>query len=99
MCIRDSFQYRSTIAGQTTDEFGGDATPPRWIKLVRRGNRFNGYRSDDGNIWEWVASEQIEMPEDSFVGWAVSSHVPGQTTEAVFDSIAINPLASESAPK
>jgi hypothetical protein len=94
-----SFQYRSVTAGQTTDEFGGDATPPRWLKLARRGHRFNGYRSNDGQAWEWVASEQIELPEEAFVGLAVSSHVPGQTTEAVFDSISIHPLASEDAPK
>jgi hypothetical protein len=94
-----SFQYRSSTAGITTDEWGGAATPPRWIKLVRRGNRFNGYRSDDGRSWEWVASEEIDMGNEPFVGLAVSSHVQGQTTTGLFDSVSVNSLSAAESPR
>lgn len=90
-----SFQHRSVTSGNTFEESGGPATPPRWIKIVRRGDRLSGYSSHDGQSWEWVSSERISLPEEAFVGIGASSHVPGLPTVAVFDNVSLRPVAPE----
>ena len=46
-----SFQYRSTSGGSTTPNFAAGLNAPYWVKMVRIGNTFTGYRSPDGVTW------------------------------------------------
>ena len=44
-----TWQYRSSTGGSTTDNNAtGGLSAPYWVKLVRSGNTFTGYRSPDG---------------------------------------------------
>ena len=46
-----TWQYRSSTNGGTANAVTGDLSAPYWVKLVRSGNTFTGYRSPDGTNW------------------------------------------------
>lgn len=52
----------------------GAAFNGTWFKLVRRGDTFTGYASDDGVTWTKVGSKTIEMAENIYVGFAVDGN-------------------------
>ena len=46
-----TWQYRSSTGGGTTWNNTSGLSAPYWVKLVRSGNIFTGYRSSDGTNW------------------------------------------------
>lgn len=62
---------------------------PYWVKLVRRGNVFQGYESSDGENWTRVGVERIIMNESVYVGFAVTAHDNGELCHATFDDLKI----------
>lgn len=44
------------------------AGAPRWVKLVRTGNHFDGYTSSDGASWAAIGSADVAMPATLWVG-------------------------------
>ncbi len=75
------FQYR-TSTGDSTSSTGSGTRP--WLKLVRSGDTFTGYASDDGDTWTELGSQTITMPDTLYVGFAVTSHSDGNLTTATF---------------
>lgn len=79
--------YRSSTNATTT--FGGEGPAvaiPEWLRLVRTGNTFSGYFSDDGTNWTLVASASVSgMPTTARFGLFVCSR----------DSVAVNTSAFE----
>ena len=65
-----------------------------WFKLVRRGDTFTGYASDDGVKWIKVGSKTIEMNQDIYVGFAVDANKAANDLEnmttAKFSNIQVN---------
>src|SRR5213083_602528 len=45
------FQWRAATGGSSSYYDGGSAGLPYWLKLVRSGNTFSGYRAADGVNW------------------------------------------------
>ena len=85
------FQRRTAAAGTTSRDFTTSVnTPPNnWVRLVRAGNLFRAYHSEDGTNWTKLGGDiSISMPATIRVGLAVTSHLDGQLAEAVFDSVA-----------
>src|SRR5262249_52100606 len=72
------FQWRSTTGGLTSDSgnhMNGIQAAPVWLRLVRQGNRFSGYRSMDGVTWIQVGpTVTLTMTTDVFVGLALTAH-------------------------
>jgi hypothetical protein len=62
---------------------------PVWFELVRSGNTFTAYESDDGYTWFEVSSSTVSMPSTYYVGLAASSgDTSGDTTEtSTFESV------------
>ena len=86
-----SFQYRDTEGGTTlnkSQQFGA-FTPPHWIKLIRKGNTFTGYYSEDGV--QFTVMDQIDIPmgTEIYLGLAVNSHTNSAMATAVFDNLLI----------
>lgn len=88
-----AFVYRTTGGGSTVNSWDnpGDAIrymkPPKWFKLVRKGNVIKSYSSDDGLCWrrqvyknEQTTAELTFAFQDAYWGIALSSNVSG--TEA-----------------
>lgn len=53
---------------------GSSGAVPVWLKLVRIGNTFTGYRSKDSLEWIEVGTENINMEADTYAGIALTSH-------------------------
>lgn len=76
---------------------GSWVTLPYWLKLVRMGETFSSYESNDGTNWTSIASTNIAMPETYLVGLAVTSHDYGTLCVASCDNLQIEapPLTPE----
>ena len=81
-----AFQWRPRSDGKTSNSNGPETAAPTWPRLVREGNVFRGYSSDDGTRWTLVRTATINMPADANVGLAVASRDPAITTTATFES-------------
>ena len=90
------FQYRTTTGGSTG--INGSGSRP-WLRLVRSGNTFTGYSSDDGISWVLLGSRTVALPETLYVGLVISSHRDGFLTTGTFTNVSgfgslNNPLSS-----
>lgn len=47
---------------------------PAWVKIIREGNRFDGYRSKDGKTWTLVGTQEVAMETDIYAGLSVTAH-------------------------
>ncbi|HMC28502.1 MAG TPA: fibronectin type III domain-containing protein, partial [Verrucomicrobiae bacterium] len=80
-------QWRGTTGGNSDYLGGGTVAIPQWVKLVRSGNTFSGYRSADGVNWTLIGSTTIALPSTLYVGLAVTSHHDGTLCTATFDNV------------
>ncbi len=99
--------HRDIVGGETGPspwEKNGEA--PVYLKLVRKANVFTAYMSNDGNTWKEAevaagtpSTAEIKFTDPILLGMAVTSHVAGTLTTAVFDNIKGSMLAVESKDK
>ncbi len=76
------FAYRASDGGSTDYVAKAEGySPPIWLRLVRNGQKFKAYYSeDDGNTWYELGSNGYEytgsneMPDTLFVGIATASY-------------------------
>jgi RHS repeat-associated protein len=88
------FDVRSMPGGSTTGSGGLLASLPYWVKVVRAGNSFTGYRSPDGVSWTQIGSSQtINMAQSVYVGLAVNSGSTSAVATATFDNLSLVALA------
>lgn len=66
---------------------------PVWLKLVREGDDFTAYMSEDGITWTTEGDPvEIEMPDDVFIGLGVCAHNnDGSLCETRFESVVVDP--------
>src|SRR5262245_19703614 len=58
----DGFRWmrRTNTGGNTTTSNSGSGTPPNvWVRVVRSGGNFLGYKSTDGVNWTLVSSVKL----------------------------------------
>jgi len=85
-----SFQWRSETGGGSDSVYeGGLGGIPEWVKLVRKGNLFKGYYSEDGINWTQRGEQTVEMNSFVRVGLAVTSHNSGALTTAEICDLSI----------
>ncbi len=87
----EAFQWRP-IAGKASYHTPGNTTvvPPKWLKLIRIGNEFSGYTSEDGVLWDFIGRATINMSGQVYVGMAVTAHNNGALSTAVYSNVEIN---------
>ena len=83
------FQRRPGPGASSIQTAGGIVDSQGWVRLVRRGDVFEGYRSPDGQTWSRVGSDTIPMGATVYVGLAVSSGHSTVASTATVDSVAI----------
>jgi regulation of enolase protein 1 (concanavalin A-like superfamily) len=87
-----AFQRRTQTGGQS--EHGGLAgAAPRWVRLVRAGNRVQGYASSDGSAWTLVGETSIAFGAQVLVGMAVTSHNNAALNTSVFENVVLETAA------
>ncbi len=91
------FQHKTATSGSSTNLnfFNGNATNrgvPEWIRLVRDGNTFTLFSSEDGIAWTQLSSQTnvISGPAQS-VGLFVAPRTGNTSATAVFDNISFIP--------
>ena len=87
---RATFQWRDCDGcGSGSSSVGPGVINPEWVKLVRNGNTFSGYHSDDGDNWIHLGDHYLEMNSDVYVGLGVTSHAGGAITTCLIDNLSI----------
>ncbi len=83
------FLTRDTTSGITSAEIA-TGTAPKWVRLVRSGNVFTSYSSDNGTTWTQIGTPRtIAMANTIYVGMAVTSHANGTLTTGVFSDVTV----------
>lgn len=82
------FHYRSQAGGETVATGTGGAIP-QWLRLVRAGNTFTGYRSSNGTSWTQIGSTQITLGQTLLVGMAATSRNVSAATTATFGNFQV----------
>ncbi len=85
-----TLQSRSAANGSTVSVLT-PGTPPRWLRLVRRGSNFAGYHSFDGVAWTAFGTAVVPMGESALAGIAVTSHSNATLASAVTTGFRILP--------
>jgi hypothetical protein len=60
---------------------------PYWLKLVREGDMFHHFISENGKEWEKIESIQNPMSEKVYLGLGVTSHDNSEIAKAIFSNI------------
>jgi len=90
-------QCRKAV-GMNAESMGGyDIEPddPYWLKLVRKGNKFSGYNSPDGEGWRLVHEFEMDMKKELIVGLAFTAHDNTSTATAIFSNASIKQGVSD----
>jgi hypothetical protein len=93
------FQHKTATNGATsgTNFFNGSVTNrgiPEWLRLVREGDTFSTFYSEDGASWTLLSSRANLMSGATLsVGFVVAPRTGGTTATATFDHISfLSPL-------
>jgi poly(hydroxyalkanoate) depolymerase family esterase len=82
-----TWQTRSSTGGTTTNSNTTGLSAPCWVKLVRSGNAFTGYRSPEGTNWTQHGSATFTMSSTAYIGLALTSHNNSSLAAATFDNV------------
>jgi hypothetical protein len=89
------FQSRQSDGGTTVTTTDAGFSAPYWVRLVRSGNVFTAYRSEDGVNWVQVGDPvAIDMAADALVGLAVAAHENTVLNTSTFDNVTVQQGAS-----
>ena len=82
---------RRAATGGSTAATGAAASPsaPVWLKLVRSGNVFSGYRSADGAAWTLVGSATVSMNAEVLVGLIASAYTNNKLNVTTMDNVRV----------
>ena len=84
-----TWQYRSSANGGTSWNQTTSLNAPYWVKLVRSGNTFTGYRSPNGVTWTPQGTNTFTMTSTVYVGLALTSHNASILGTATFDNVTV----------
>jgi uncharacterized repeat protein (TIGR03806 family) len=86
-------QSRSATDDSTASTDGPAAKIPRWLKLVRSGDNFNGYVSADGTNWNAAGSVTIPLNKNLSAGLAVTGHNNSVLNLTLFENVSVTSRA------
>lgn len=84
-----TFQRRTTTGGTTTNTVSAGLVAPYWVRLVRSGDLFTAYRSQDAGTWTQVGQVTMPMTGSVYVGLAFTSHDNTITGTGSLDNVTI----------
>ena len=91
-----TFQWRDTALGESFNS-GSSGSAPVWLKLVRSGSDFSGYRSADGVTWTLVGTASVSMSSVIYAGLVVCSHNSSVLARSEFAQVAGLPAGAQNA--
>jgi regulation of enolase protein 1 (concanavalin A-like superfamily) len=84
-----AFQRRAVAGGVSTSTTPVPGAAPYWVKLSRRGDRFEAYAARDGGAWTLIGTDTIVMHDTVQVGLAVTAHLDGSMARATFSGVSV----------
>jgi hypothetical protein len=85
-----SMQYRSGTGSNAVDLARATGlVAPYWVRLVRAGDTFTGYRAQFGTNWTQVGSIAFTMSTNQMAGLAVCSHDNTRLNSSAFANVSI----------
>ncbi len=63
-----------------------EAKAPYWLKLIRKGDAFTYFISDNGIHWKKIGSEKNPMSKNVCIGFAVTSHNNNELAKVIFSN-------------
>ena len=85
---RLQFQRRTATGGSTTYSSWAQGAP-YWVKLVRAGTTFTGYKSANGTTWTLAGTFDVPMSGNVTMGLVMSSHDNTSSGTATFDNVSV----------
>ena len=99
-------RYAALLAGKEGTEFLCRREPASWVaakdlsravpcylRLVRLGQFFKAYVSDNGTSWQLVGSDQLSLGSQAFVGLISTSRAEDEICTATMDHVQVRPGA------
>ena len=83
-------QWRTASGGYAASSSASAARAPEWLRLVRDGDSFFAFFSDNGVDWDLIDSTKVSLPDNALAGVALCSHQPNSLATAVFDQFAVD---------
>jgi hypothetical protein len=96
------FLCRRSTGGSSISSYGGTGvSTPLWLRLVREGNSFTGYYSEDGANWVQQPDStvidgdlttnpvELDMAADVYIGLCFTSHIEGVMRTITFDNVSL----------
>jgi regulation of enolase protein 1 (concanavalin A-like superfamily) len=78
-------QHRYETGGGTVGSTPhAELKAPYWLKLVRKGDTFTYFISENGAKWKKIDTQENPMPKDVYIGFAFTSHDNEELATAVF---------------
>ena len=94
-----AFDRRTVAGGASAETNGSTGNVSGWLKIVREGNLFSAFESQDGSQWSLIGTDTIVMPAAVYVGLAVTSHNASLTATGTFSNVAVStPATTNKAP-
>jgi hypothetical protein len=86
------FQYRDKTGGRYGGVQSAGTTTPYWVRVVRTGNTFTGYISNDGLTWSQVGNPRsITMASNVYIGMCVTSRNNTELNTSTFNNVTAVP--------
>ncbi len=85
-------QWRTSPGGRTSDQQLSRSNAPLWLRIVRSGNTFTGWQSDDGLTWTNTHAVTLGLTSAVLLGLTVTSHQNNALNPAVFDQVNVTSL-------
>jgi len=83
-------QSRAQADTLTASVDGPQAKPPHWLKLVRNGNIFSGYVSEDGKDWTAAGSATNALNQKLSAGLALTAHNNSLLNSTLFENVSVS---------
>lgn len=75
-----------TNGGMSGSDPHAELKPPYWMKLVRTGDVFTYFISENGAKWKEIDSQENAMPKNVYIGFGFTSHNNNELAKAVFSN-------------
>jgi regulation of enolase protein 1 (concanavalin A-like superfamily) len=84
-----STQWRPVDGAASSSTQGGFSSAPYWIRLERRGSAITTFTSPDGASWTQIATVNVTLPDDAWIGIAWSTHARTTAGDATFSELSV----------
>lgn len=85
-------QWRNSTDGSTSDHELSGSHAPLWLRIVRSGNTFTAWQSNDGSTWTNAHAVTLAMTSVVLFGLTATSHRNDTLNTAAFDHVGVASL-------